>query len=357
MSFDISLRGPKRSFTVESFILSGEVLDRTIARFQVGSGVKIVDEEIATIPDSPKGIIPRLQVPNIAGLEQVIGELNKFLATSHVDQLSWPSLVMRELGVLLHGGHGTGKTLVLRKLSETGWGKVFYIDAQMKPSAIRDIFKEARQTQRGIIVIDDIDLLFSKEQGRSLENEKVLGEEMDRLTVTSLSDGKATSKVVVAAATSSPNEVPRSMRKYGRFTTEIIISVPDANARKRILRSLAPTTSTNSQIELIDRLGDRTHAYTGEDLVLLLMKTYKLAVQRHQQAQYDGTYTDAMLQMDIDEALRAVRPSAMHDITLKPPKVRWHEIGGQENIKKALRRALETPLKVRCPVPYSSMTI
>ena len=36
----------------------------------------------------------------------------------------------------------------------------------------------------------------------------------------------------------------------------------------------------------------------------------------------------------------------MHDITLKPPSVRWDEIGGQDSVKNALRRAVETPLLV-----------
>jgi AAA family ATPase len=43
---------------------------------------------------------------------------------------------------------------------------------------------------------------------------------------------------------------------------------------------------------------------------------------------------------DYHEALRLVRPSAMHDINLKPPPIRWDDIGGQETVKLSLRRAV-----------------
>jgi AAA family ATPase len=49
---------------------------------------------------------------------------------------------------------------------------------------------------------------------------------------------------------------------------------------------------------------------------------------------------------DIEQAMLEVRPTAMHDITLQPPKVKWDEIGGQDSVKKALQSAVENSLKV-----------
>ena len=52
---------------------------------------------------------------------------------------------------------------------------------------------------------------------------------------------------------------------------------------------------------------------------------------------------------DFNAALLKVRPSAMREIVLEAPKVKWGEIGGQQHVKTILQKAIEWPLKVsRC---------
>jgi AAA family ATPase len=344
MTFEVSLKGPKRSFVVESFVKDGETLPCTMVRFGGESSVKIVGDENTTASNMLDGTRPRLQVPNIDGIERALTKLNEFLADFDDEQTTEPAWGQRSRGVLLHGTHGTGKSLILKKISNTGWGKVFNIYRPTKSSDIRQVFKNARQARSSIIVIDDIDSIVSKEHGNSDDVYRALGEEMDSLVIDNQS---AAHKVVVVATTSVPNEVPRSLRKRGRFTAEIVLPLPDADARKRILKALAPVTSTDGQLTLLDRLGDRTHAYTAEDLGLLLDEACRVARRRCRAARFKGAEVDqSLLQQDIEEALLAVRPSAMHDVTLQPPKVKWDDIGGQGNIKKALRRAVEIPLLV-----------
>jgi AAA family ATPase len=47
---------------------------------------------------------------------------------------------------------------------------------------------------------------------------------------------------------------------------------------------------------------------------------------------------------DITIALSKIRPSAMQEIFLETPNVRWSDIGGQHDIKERLRLAIEEPL-------------
>jgi AAA family ATPase len=312
--------------------------------------VQIVDEA-SPQPETLDGPPPSLLVPNIAGIEHALAKLNEFLEDFEFNQAE-PSWGKRSCGVILHGARGTGKSLILKKISETGWGKVFHVDAYTKPSSLRDVFKDAMQSPCSIILIHELDLLVEN-IGRAL------CEEMDRIAGAD-SPGEATSpNIVIIAEAFKLSEIPSSLRKRGRLNTEILIPVPDADARRRILRSLAPPHSPDSLLTLLDRLGDRTHAYTGEDLALLLDKACEIARRRLRGAKSEGLDTQNNLtKEDIDTALLAVRPSAMHDITLQPPKVRWHEIGGQHAIKKALRRAVETSLKVSSHIiphsPYPS---
>jgi AAA family ATPase len=344
MSFEVSLKGPKRSFIVESFTNDGKTVPCTMVRFGGCTSVKIAGEENSVMPDIPDGPRPVLQIPNVAGIERALIKLNEFLADFDDEQTTEPAWGQRSCGVLLHGAHGTGKSLILKKISDTGWGKVFNISTPTKSTDVQHVFKNARQAQPSVIIIDDIDAIVSKENSSSSDIFRVLGEEMDSLTIDNPGDAP---KIVVVAATSVPNEVSRSLRKRGRFTTEILLPLPGVDARKRILRALAPSASTDDQLALLDRLGDRTHAYTAEDLGLLLDESCRVARRRCRVARFEGAEaSQSLLQEDIDQALLSVRPSAMHDVTLQPPKVRWDDIGGQDNIKKALRRAVEIPFLV-----------
>jgi AAA family ATPase len=324
MKFELSLDGPKRTFVVESFLMNGRLLPDSMARFGDSTNIKIATGNITNEPTGPR---PSLQVVNIEGIDRALAQLNQFLR-----RFDGPApYAGRACGVLLHGAKGTGKTMLLDKVCQTGWGPVFRVEAQSKPQVLRDLFQEARKSQPSIIVIDDIESVIS--------HAKLLGEEMDTLTAKGCPKGQLPPQVVVLAATSTPNELPSSLKDLGRFRREIMLPVPDVDARKKILRSLA-NGPNHSETELLDKLGERTYAYTPRDLAWLLAEAYDISWEESMEA------NQRLSQVVIDQALLVVRPTAMHDITLAPPKVRWGEIGGQENIKKALRRAVETPLKV-----------
>lgn len=66
----------------------------------------------------------------------------------------------------------------------------------------------------------------------------------------------------------------------------------------------------------------------------------------------NNSVMDASVPLDIREidilsALQEIRPTAMREVFLETPKVRWTDIGGQHDIKKRLQKAVERPLKVR----------
>ena len=51
-------------------------------------------------------------------------------------------------------------------------------------------------------------------------------------------------------------------------------------------------------------------------------------------------------EVDLNSALLEVRPTAMQEVFLETPNVRWTDIGGQQEIKKSLKQAVEWPFKV-----------
>lgn len=331
MKFEISLAGPRRTLLVQQ-IIDGAHSDK-LAHYDETSSVRIVNQDevlTGTVADGPR---PNLEVLGIAGIDRALAKLNDFLSDfsdDHEEGLNWDQ---PSCGIIVHGTHGTGKSLILQKIADSGWGKVFRIDRETKAAAYHDTFRDAKQGQPSIILLDNLDAVISKEQNKSQGLDEILGDEMDHL---------APFKVLVVAAVPSLNDVPRNLMKRGRFVTDILLPVPNADCRKEILKSMAPKNLP--KMELLDRLGERTHAYTPEDLGHLLDRACIYGRQRIRKAKATGDVVEPTLtQEDIEEALIAVRPSAMYDVTLQPPKVRWHEIGGQDAVKKALRYAVEAP--------------
>lgn len=332
---NLSYGSHKRSFRVE--LVNGN--PSGVAKFDLNmSVVKILNRDGATnIPDQ---VAPRLELANIAGIDQALKKLNGFLG--NFSRKFKPIYGQRSCGVLLHGGHGTGKTYIAESIVATGWGKAYYIDVNAKAANIKETFRNARRSQPSIIVIDELESIVSKDDVTSQMNVNVLGQEMDNLILDHAGD--LMPQVLVIAATLNPSNIPSSLKKKRRFQTQIPLSIPDARARKSILRSLNPNVHPQQREDILDRLGDRTHAYTAEDLDSLLSTA---SVKLEERLRYPDLNSPEIFieQEDIEQALLEVRPTAMHDVTLQPPSVRWSEIGGQDNVKKALRLAVETPLK------------
>ena len=336
---NVSLRGPKRTFLVD--LLNGRPTG--LGRFEEASVLEISSREEMNAQTRSDAPLARLEVVDIAGIDLALKKLNRFL--SNFDRKFKYTWAQRSCAVLLHGGHGTGKTFIMDKITSTGWGKVYKIENDAKPPSIRAVFKDAKLSQPSIIIIDEFDSLVSKDDATSHNISKTLGEELDYLIENHPKNSLP--RVLVVAATLDSSNIPLSLKKRGRFRTDISLRIPDAAARKAILKSLAPPVHPDFKNETLDKLGDKTHAYTAEDLVSLLDTACEIAEEkseaRNEEVMKGNHY---LAQEDIEQAMLLVRPTAMHDITLQPPTVRWDEIGGQDSVKKALRRAVETPLLV-----------
>ena len=50
-------------------------------------------------------------------------------------------------------------------------------------------------------------------------------------------------------------------------------------------------------------------------------------------------------QKDFEEALKVVRPSAMREVLVETPNIKWEDVGGLEKVKQELKEAVEWPLK------------
>ncbi len=259
-------------------------------------------------------------------------------------------------GVLLYGPPGTGKTLLAKAVANESDANFTSIQGPEIVSKfvgeaeerLRDIFAKAEENAPSIIFIDELDAIAPK-------REEVVGEVEKRIVaqLLTLMDGlKGRGKVVVLGATNRPNALDPALRRPGRFDREIELGVPDKKGRKEILQIHTRGMPLEKDVNL-DELANITHGYVGADLAALgreaAMKTLRRILPKI-------NLEDEMIPMEILETLRVTRkdfmdgykevqPTAMREVMIEVPNVKWDDVGGLESVKKELREAIEWPLK------------
>ncbi|GAB1318872.1 AAA+-type ATPase [Madurella fahalii] len=312
----------------------------------------------------------KLEVTGIRGLDTPIMKLNQLLGC-FADETPF-----REkpdyMGIVIHGGHGTGKTMLLQSIANTGWGTVFRIHFKDKLSEIQEVFQKARLQQPSIVLIDELDRLIDKERNNRAAVVLALCEALDALQAELEIKGDTPKVVIVATCLDYTADVPEELKDPGRLTNEIYLPLPDVDSRKEILASQKLWVAPDEEQDLLRHLSERTHAYNAKDLRRLVHEARLIGRNRsrespasspneqlpmtppstagEEQDEGNGQTTPPSAPVyyhpsDYHEALRLVRPSAMHDINLKPPPIRWDDIGGQENVKLSLRRAVRLSLE------------
>src|SRR5712692_11314811 len=103
----------------------------------------------------------------------------------------------------------------------------------------------------------------------------------------------------------------------------------------------------------LEKLASVSHGFVGADLEYLCkeaaMKTLRrmLPELKLEEDRLSPEVLDKLIVTadDFDNALKDVMPSAMREVYLETPDVKWSEIGGLEGVKKELQEAVEWPLK------------
>ncbi len=301
--------------------------------------------------------VPQVTYEDIGGLKDEIQKVREMIELPLRHPEIFEKLgVEAPKGILLYGPPGTGKTLLAKAVATESNAHFipisgpeimskFYGESEAR---LREIFKEGREKSPTIIFIDEIDSIAPK-------REEVTGEVERRVVsqLLSLMDGlEARGKVIVIAATNRPNAIDPALRRPGRFDREIEIRVPDKKGRLEILLIHTRHMPLQQDVD-IEKLASITHGFVGADLEYLCkegaMKTLRriLPDLKLEEDRLSPEILDKLIVTadDFDNALKDVMPSAMREVYIETPDVKWAEIGGLEGVKKELQEAVEWPLK------------
>jgi transitional endoplasmic reticulum ATPase len=261
-------------------------------------------------------------------------------------------------GVFMYGPPGTGKTLTARAVaSETDayfvsisgpeiMGK-FYGESEAR---LRSVFEDAQKHAPAIIFIDEIDAIAPKREDMGSEKQ------VERRVVSqllALMDGlESRGHVIVIGATNIPNTIDPALRRPGRFDREISIPIPDKNGRLEILEIHTRGMPLAKDVD-VQKLAGITHGFVGADLEALAREAAMSALRKilpNIDFELSDIPYETLLKLEITmdnflEALKEIEPSAIREVFVEVPDVKWSDVGGLENIKQELKEAIEWPLK------------
>jgi len=343
------------------FSVLGAVVEFVVVDFRPrAEAVVIGPATIVQISEKTAEVVrklPRITYEDIGGLGGQIERVREMIELP----LRFPQLfeklgVEPPKGILLHGPPGTGKTLIAKAVAnETDANFItlngpeimskYYGESEAK---LREIFEEASKKAPSIIFIDEIDAIAPK-------REEVTGEVERRIVaqLLGLMDGlQARGQVVVIGATNRINALDPALRRPGRFDREIEIGVPDRNGRLEVLQVHTRGMPLDKNVNL-EKLADVTHGFVGADLQALskeaaMRALRKVLPQIDLESKTVPPKVIEGLQVTMDDfadALKDVEPSAMREVLVESPNVKWTDVGDLEDAKQELAEAVEWPLK------------
>jgi transitional endoplasmic reticulum ATPase len=211
------------------------------------------------------------------------------------------------------------------------------------PEQINNLSQKIKSNEKEIEILEKHIKIISSRQKEIKENKKIL----ENL----LTDIESLRNTLRSQDEFDPRSILISKQLTNK-TEEYSSLLADLIATKLISADLIEEISIDSIPTGLESLAGKTHGFVGAD-ISALAKEAAMAVLRRNLPNFnlDEEISQSVLsslrvtEKDFDDALRTVRPSAMREVLVETPNVKWLDVGGIESAKMELKEAVEWPMK------------
>ncbi len=343
----------------------------TFKRNKPKSATSLDAPEVAAKTDMPstRREIPTDTWEDLAGIDSIRQELIRAVQSQFDEKVRESQSrigLTPTRGILLFGPPGTGKTKLARvvaheanaaffAVSGTEFTSKFFGESEAR---LRQIFDEARQNRPAVLFFDELEAFLPKrsEMGRSDAPEKGI-----IATFLAYTDGTAEMEgVLLIGATNYPNLIDPAALRPGRFDKLIYVSPPDKAMRALIFTRYLKDISLAPDVDL-DKIAGRCERFTGADIQRVCSEVLQKALERG-----GGQKPDAVTMSDLENAVSAIKATVTipmlreyealadqygrrserpdHLDVISKPDLHWEDVAGLDDVKTALREAIEMPL-------------
>ncbi|MBD3388723.1 MAG: AAA family ATPase, partial [Candidatus Altiarchaeales archaeon] len=218
---------------------------------------------------------------NVAGMEEVKEKIKEAIIypIAH-PELSKDFGTKGGGGVLFYGPPGCGKTYIMR--ATVGEAGVNFFSASVQdiigddPEAgakkLDDSFNEARAGSPAILFFDEIDALAgSRKSSKTGADRRLVNQFLTNMEGV----GTTNENVLIVGSTNAPWDMDPALRRAGRFTTQIFIPPPDAEARMVLFKIHTKGRPLDDSVDF-ERLVELTENYSSSDITAICDEAAKI---------------------------------------------------------------------------------
>ena len=230
-------------------------------------------------------------------------------------------------GILLAGPPGTGKTLLVKTIASkldiplicTSGSEFIEKWVGVGAKRVRDLFKAAKDYEKCIIFIDEIDAV-GKERGSGNNSER--DTTVNQLLV-EMDGFDETTNIMVFAATNLVKTLDKALTRSGRFDKKIFFDLPNVNEREELHKLYFKDMILPKNI-CFKNLAERTAGLSGADIANIANQSKINAIQKKND---DNVITELNIQTAIDEVMIGREKRERILSAKERERVSYHEAG------------------------------